>query len=379
MIDPVALTQALIRCPSVTPADAGALGVVQAALEGMGFTCRRMPFSQAGTPDVDNLYARLGKGRPFFGFAGHTDVVPVGQGWTMEPFGGQVIDGALYGRGAADMKGGIAAFIAAVSRFLDQGHKFNGSIGFLITGDEEGPGINGTKKMLQTLDGEGVRFDHCLVGEPTNPTRLGQAIKIGRRGSLNAWITVHGTQGHTAYPHLADNAASRLARMIVALDSSQLDRGTDHFEASTIAVSTIDVGNPTTNIIPARATACLNIRFNDAHSGTSVTEWLRQKLDAEGGDYDLKVEISGESFLTPPGRLSDLISSAIQAETGQAPELSTSGGTSDARFIKDYGPVAEFGPVGASMHKADERISLADLEALPRMYQRGLDGYFGPP
>ncbi len=375
--DPLALTQALIRCPSVTPADAGALGVLEDALTRLGFACTRLPFSQEGTPDIDNLYARLDGGPgPHVCFAGHTDVVPVGQGWTVEPFGGEVIDGHVYGRGAADMKGGIACFVAAVARRLARG-PINGSISLLITGDEEGPSVNGTKKMLKALAERGERWDACLVGEPTNPRRLGEMMKIGRRGSLNGRLRVFGVQGHSAYPHLADNPIDRLLKMLAALTAAPLDQGNAHFQPSTLVITTVDVGNPATNVIPAEARAGFNIRFNDIHSGASLERDLRAKLDAVGGDYDLAIEVSGESFLTPPGRLSDAIARAAKAETGLDCELSTSGGTSDARFIKDYCPVAEFGLVGQTMHKADERVAVADLETLTRIYGRILDDFVG--
>jgi succinyl-diaminopimelate desuccinylase len=373
------LAQALIRCNSVTPADGGALTTLQDALEPLGFTCHRLPFSEDGAADVDNLYARLGTGAPHFCFAGHSDVVPVGNedGWTSEPFGAELRDDALYGRGASDMKGAVACFAAAVSRFVARhGDGFAGSISMLITGDEEGPAINGTTKMLSWLTEHGEKLDVCLVGEPTNPTKLGEMVKIGRRGSMSGALTVMGVQGHTAYPHLADNPLPRLIAMLAAISMETLDDGTDHFQPSNLQLTTIDVGNTATNIIPSQATASFNIRFNDLHSGASLTKWLHEKFDAIGGDYALDVNISGEAFLTPPGDFSALLAGVIEHVTGVAPELSTSGGTSDARFIKDYCPVAEFGLVGQTMHKADERVELKDLADLTDIYEAVLEGYF---
>ena len=383
-IDPVDLTRALIRCPSVTPRDAGALDVLQTALERLGFTCHRLPFG-AGEARVDNLYARLGDKAPNFCFAGHTDVVPVGdpQSWTVDPFGAALVDGQVYGRGATDMKGAVAAFVAAVARFLAaSGAQFisegRGSISLLITGDEEGDAVDGTVKVLDWLKVRGERLDACLVGEPTNQKRLGDMIKIGRRGSLTAKLTVHGVQGHTAYPQLADNPVHRLVRMLDAVTREALDDGTEHFQPSNLQITSIDVGNAASNVIPARAEAAFNLRFNDRHSAKSVEAWLRRKFDeaAAGGRYELAIKVSGEAFLTPPGPLSELIARAAEAETGVVPELSTTGGTSDARFIKDHCPVAEFGLVGLTMHKADERSAVADIEALTRIYQAVLAGFF---
>lgn len=374
--DPLPLAQALIRCPSVTPADAGALDVLERALTALGFACRRLPFGGDGRPRIDNLYARLGDAAPNFCFAGHTDVVPVGQGWTAEPFAGEVRDGRLIGRGAADMKGAIACFVAAAARFVGQG-SLPGSISLLITGDEEGPAVDGTRRVLDWLKAEGETLDACVVGEPTNPDSLGDMIKIGRRGSLNGRLRVFGSQGHSAYPHLADNPIPRLLRMLQSLTDEPLDHGSEHFQPSTLALTTVDVGNAATNVIPAEARAGFNIRFNDRHSGASLERWLRGRLDAVSGRYALDVEVSGESFLTPPGRLSQVLAAAIRQVTGRTPELSTSGGTSDARFIKDFCPVAEFGLVGQTMHKADEQVAVADLERLTRIYHASLDGFFG--
>lgn len=380
MHEAVSLSCDLIRCPSVTPAEGGALDLLQSILEGMGFVCHRLPFSAEGTPDVDNLYARYGKARPNFCFAGHTDVVPTGpkESWSVDPFAAEIRDGVLYGRGATDMKSAIAAFVVAVQRLLREKSP-EGSISLLITGDEEGPSVNGTKKMLQWLTENNQDIDICIVGEPTNPTRLGEMMKIGRRGSMNTWLTVTGEQGHVAYPHLADNAAHRLINLLQAITAEPLDGGSEHFQPSTLQISTIDIGNPTTNVIPGEARATFNIRFNDLHSSATLTEWLRKTFDAaigEGGKYDLRIEVSGESFLTPPGQLSDIISDACQKVLGERPELSTTGGTSDARFIKDYCPVAEFGLVGQTMHKADERVAVRDIENLTDIYEAVLHGYF---
>ena len=376
LTDALELARALIKRPSVTPRDEGALDVLETALKSLGFTCERMRFEGGGADPIDNLYARFGTASPNFCFAGHTDVVPVGNGWTVEPFAGEVIDGKLFGRGAADMKGAIAAFVAGVARFLKD-TKPAGSISLLITGDEEGDAVNGTVKMLERLAARGETLDVCVVGEPTNPTKLGEMIKIGRRGSLTAKLTVHGTQGHSAYPHLSDNPIPRLLQMLTAITSKALDEGTAHFQSSTLALTTVDVGNPATNVTPAAAHAGFNIRFNDLHTGASLSTWLRETFDAISKDYDLTIKISGESFLTPPGDLSDLVADAVKSVTGLTPELSTTGGTSDARFIKDACPVCEFGMVGVSMHKADEHCALADLEKLAAIYHKILARYFG--
>lgn len=373
------LSRALIQCASVTPEDGGAQKVLQDALEGLGFTCHSKTFTDNNTPDVSNLYARLGTAAPNFCFAGHTDVVPVGdlESWTVEPFGAEIIDGVLYGRGTSDMKAAIACFAEAASRFTEtHGPDFGGSISFLITGDEEGPAINGTRKLLEWTKAEGEVLDACLVGEPTNPAILGEMIKIGRRGSLNGTLTVFGVQGHTAYPHLADNPIHRLVSMLDVLTNEHLDDGSDHFQASTLQVSTVDVGNPATNVIPGKAKAIFNIRYNDLHSSASLDKMLREKLDAIGGDYELDIHVSGESFLTPPGSLSDIISGAVQNVTGREPELSTTGGTSDARFIKDYCPVAEFGLISQTMHKSNECVAVKDIEDLTDIYTAVLERFF---
>jgi succinyl-diaminopimelate desuccinylase len=379
-IDPLTLAEALIRAPSVTPADAGALPHLAAELEKLGFRCELKEFSEPGTDPILNLYARIGSSSRNFCFAGHTDVVPPGprEAWTSDPFAPVVRDGMLVGRGAADMKAAVACFAAAASQFIAaRGPNFGGSISLLITGDEEGVSINGTKKVLEWLAARGEKLDACLVGEPTNVASLGDMIKIGRRGSLNATITVRGTQGHTAYPHLADNAAHRLVAMLSALLKEPLDKGTAHFQATTLELSTIDIGNPATNVIPGQARAVFNIRYNDKWSSASLEKHLRQRLDPLAtGKYDLAIQVSGESFLVPPGEVSDLLRNAITRVTNQTPELSTAGGTSDARFIHRYCPVAEFGMVGQTMHKADESVPVADVARLTEIYRLVLEGYF---
>lgn len=374
-LDPVTLAQDLIRCPSVTPDDAGAIGVLARALEGLGFTCHAVD-SATGGPLIRNLYARLGGTGPNFCFAGHTDVVPPGGHWTVDPFAGTVIDGRLFGRGAADMKGAVACFVAAVARFLEAGPA-KGSISLLITGDEEGPAVDGTVKVLDWLAARGETLDLCLVGEPTNPRHLGEMMKIGRRGSLNCRIRVFGMQGHAAYPHLADNPIPRLLEMLRRLTEQPLDEGSAHFQASTLALTTVDVGNAVPNVIPAEARAGFNIRFNDLHCGASLEQWIRRTLDEVGGEYECAIEVSGESFLTQPGALSDAVAEAARAVTGRTPELSTTGGTSDARFIKNFCPVLEFGLVAQTMHKVDEHVMVADMEHLTEIYRRVLERLVG--
>lgn len=386
--DPIALSQALIRCPSVTPDDAGALGVLTAALEQTGFDCHRLRFVDVGTPDIDNLYARLGAGGRNFCFAGHTDVVPVGaeNDWSRDPFSGDVNDGILHGRGAADMKSAVAAFAVATHQLVERHGAPDtwsepGSISLLITGDEEGPAINGTRKVLEWLADRGEQLDACLVGEPTNPDALGDMIKIGRRGSTTGDLVIHGVQGHAAYPHLADNPTHHMVRMLDALIASPLDEGTEHFQASTLQITTVDVGNPATNVIPAKVHATFNIRFNDLHTSDSLDTWVRQTFDAIIGDsearYELTFRVTGEAFLTPPGDFSAAIANAVQAVTGRTPELSTTGGTSDARFIKNFCPVAEFGLVGQTMHKVDEQVATDDIVKLTEIYLKVLETYFG--
>ena len=380
-VDAVALAQALVRCPSITPRDEGALDLVEAALTDLGFACRRMTFTAPGTATVDNLYARLGTAEPNFCFAGHTDVVPVGppDAWSVDPFDAVVDDGVLFGRGAADMKGAIASFIAATARFLaDTQGRFDGSISLMITGDEEGPAINGTRRMLEALAADGELPDLCLVGEPTNPGRLGDMIKIGRRGSLNGRITVAGHQGHVAYPHLARNPIPGLVKVLAALTAEPLDDGTEHFQPSNLEVTNVEVGNHATNVIPGQAEAMFNIRFNDLHTPDGLMELVRARCASAGVACEVEFTLSGDAFVTPPGPLSDAISQAVAERLGREPELSTTGGTSDARFIKNYCPVAEFGLVGATMHKADEQVAVADIAALTDIYTGVLHRIFRP-
>ncbi|MCD9147150.1 succinyl-diaminopimelate desuccinylase [Pseudophaeobacter flagellatus] len=377
-IDPVRLTADLIRCPSVTPEEGGALRLLEDLLCEAGFACTRV--DRGG---IANLFARWGdKGHArSFGFNGHTDVVPLGDeaAWTMPPFGAEIKDGVMYGRGATDMKSGVAAFAAAAIDFVTQTPP-DGAVILTITGDEEGDAIDGTTALLDHMETAGEKMDVCLVGEPTCPNTMGEMIKIGRRGSMTTWFTVTGKQGHSAYPHRANNPLNAMARLMDRLASHPLDQGTAHFDASTLAVVTIDTGNPATNVIPAQARSTVNIRFNDSHSGASLTTWLQQEADSVatefGVDIDLKTQISGESFITPPGALSDLISAAVQAETGVTPELSTTGGTSDARFVKNHCPVVEFGLVGKTMHQVDENVPVAQIEQLKSIYTRILKDYF---
>lgn len=373
MTDPLPLAQALIRCRSVTPADDGALAVLEAALAPLGFACQRVDFGT--TP---NLYARRGTTGAHLMFAGHTDVVPPGQApWATDPFGAEIRNGVLYGRGATDMKGGVAAFVAAIATVLDRRPDLPGSLSLLITGDEEGPALDGTVKVLAWLKDRGEIPDCCLVGEPTSKVELGDTIKVGRRGSLNATITIHGTQGHSAYPQRADNAVHRLVRVLHALTAQPLDQGTQFFEPSTLQVTSFDVGNPATNVIPGKATARLNIRFNELHTEASLTARLTSLLEAEAPRHDLAIECSGESFLTQPGPFVDALVRAVRAECGREPSLDTGGGTSDARFVARYCPVAELGAVGATMHQADERTPVDELRALTRLYARVIEEVLG--
>lgn len=376
LIDALPLAQALIRAPSVTPRDEGALDTLQGALTALGFACQRMPFGE-----VDNLYARLGSAEPVFCFAGHTDVVPAGQeaAWSAGPFTGEVHGEALIGRGAVDMKGAIAAFVAATARYL-AGRELKGSIAFLITGDEEGPAINGTKKMLQVLEAQGEKFTHCLVGEPTNRAVLGDMVKIGRRGSLNAVITATGRQGHVAYPDRAINPLPALLALLTALTARRLDEGNEHFQPSNLEITSVDVGNPAHNVIPGEARAKFNIRFNTEQDGEALKGWIRSELAKAqqhfAGTILADLTVTGDAFLTEEGPFTALLTDAIRARTGILPELSTSGGTSDARFIKNYAPVAEFGLVGASMHQVDEQTPVADIKALTEIYHDVLIRYF---
>jgi succinyl-diaminopimelate desuccinylase len=381
--DPIALAQALIRCESVTPDEGGALTLLQSVLEPAGFTCHRMTFTEPGTPDVENLYARIGSSAPHLCFAGHTDVVPPGDlaAWTVPPFSGEIRNGVLYGRGAVDMKGGVACFVAAALRHLAAGRKHDGSISFLITGDEEGPSINGTMKVLDWLTSRREKLDACIVGEPSNPETLGDEVKIGRRGSLTVEIVVHGRQGHAAYPQKADNPIPKLARILDRLSSAEIDRGTPDFEPSNLQVTVLSVPNRAANVIPAEARATANIRYNNTWRRPTIEAWVREQCAAAAATinvtYDLEFSGTGDVFLTKPGVLVDTLSAAIRAETGRAPALSTGGGTSDARFIKDLCPVVEFGLVNKTIHAIDEHVPLADLERLTAIYERFLADYFG--
>ena len=377
-VDAVELARALIRCPSVTPDDAGALDVLAERLESLGFTCHRLRFEQAGTPAIDNLYARIGEAGRNFCFAGHTDVVPIGrrESWSVDPFGAEILSERLYGRGAADMKGAIACFVAAAADYLSDERRSD-SLSLLITGDEEGPALNGTVKVLSWLAERGETLDACLVGEPTSQTRLGDMMKIGRRGSFNGRITVAGIEGHVAYPHLADNPVPKLLRLMSALGGGPIDDGTAHFQPSNLEPTSIDVGNEATNVIPAEARAAFNVRFNDRFTGASLEQWVRRKLDAAQLPYQLAVQVTGEAFLTEPGALSEAVAEACRGTVGLVPELSTSGGTSDARFIHRCCPVVEFGLPSRTMHKTDEHVTLADLADLTRIYRAIIGLYLG--
>ena len=377
-VDAADLTAALIRCPSVTPDEGGALVLLQQGLEAAGFTCTRI--DRGG---VSNLFARWGdKGAErSFGFNGHTDVVPVGDAaaWTVDPFGAEIKDGQMWGRGATDMKSGVAAFVAAAVDLVRDTPP-DGAIIITVTGDEEGDATDGTTAILDWMAEAGEQMSVCLVGEPTCPDKMGEMMKIGRRGSMTAFFTATGVQGHAAYPHRAKNPVPALARLVDRLASHELDQGTDHFDASTLAVVTFDTGNPATNVIPAQCKATVNIRFNDAHSSSALTDWLQSEVDAVATEFgvaiDMKLKVSGESFVTPPGALSDLVAQAVTAETGMTPELSTSGGTSDARFMQHHCPVVEFGLVGKTMHQVDERVPVEQIHQLKSIYTRILKDYF---
>ena len=376
VIDPVALTRDLIRRPSVTPADEGAMDVLERALTGLGFHCRRMKFE-----DIENLYARRGTASPNLCFAGHTDVVPTGstEAWSSAPFEAEVKDGILYGRGAVDMKGGIAAWVAAVSQILAEG-EVPGSLSFLITGDEEGPALHGTKRVVQALMAEGEVIDACVVGEPSSQHALGDMIKIGRRGSLNTWITVHGKQGHVAYPDRAANPVPVLARLVARLADHRLDDGYEAFQPSNLELTTLDVGNTATNLIPAGARGRLNIRFNPNHTGESLMAWLNAEAGRAQAESGLRIELehlhSGDAFLTQTGPFVTAVQDAVEASTGRRPEASTTGGTSDARFIRAMCPVLELGLVGQTMHQIDERAPVAEIEALAEVYRAVIGRYF---
>lgn len=376
--DAVEIAQALIRCPSVTPAEGGALETLGKILRDAGYEVHRVPFSDANTPDIDNLFAKIGSGAPHFVFAGHTDVVPPGDAasWSHSPFSGDIANGELFGRGACDMKGAIAAFASAAIQF---GKPKRGTISFLITGDEEGPAVNGTRKLLRWARERGEKFDHCVVGEPTNVAVLGDIAKIGRRGSLSGTLIFRGLQGHVAYPHLADNPVPKLLRALSALIAEPLDKGTENFDPSNLEITALETGNRAFNVIPAEARAQFNIRFNDLHTADNLRELvLKRVMDAAGDDAHFQIdwEPSSDCFLTQRGAFTDLVADAIKETTGVAPELSTSGGTSDARFIKDYCPVVEFGLVGQTMHKIDERVPVSDVEKLTQVYLRVLERYF---
>ena len=379
-VDAIALAQALIRCASVTPADAGAQDVLAAALEGLGFRVERLVFGHPPDGPISNLFATIGSGSPHFAFAGHTDVVPVGDAaaWSVDPFAGVIADGQLVGRGANDMKSAIAAFVAAAAGHVARGAA--GRLSLIITGDEEGPASFGTAPMLEWLEANALVPDLCLVGEPTSAQRLGDMIKIGRRGSLNAWITVNGAQGHVAYPDRADNPITRLVAILAELKARALDVGNDWFQPSNLEVTDAAInggaGNPATNMIAAQASARLNIRFNDAHRGGDLEAWIRDVVTRHAPSADVVVKISGEAFFTEPGTFSALVVDAVHAVTGRAPALSTSGGTSDARFIRRLCPVVEFGLVGATMHKADESVAVADIAALVAIYDGVLQRVF---
>ena len=380
--DTLALAQALIRCPSVTPDEGGALDLLADILGKVGFEVHRPVFSAPGTPDIDNLYARIGQGSPALVFAGHTDVVPPGktEAWSHPPFGAEIADGRLYGRGAEDMKGGVAASVAAVLQHLAiHGAPKQGSIAFLITGDEEGPAINGTVKLLDWAKARGEAMDHCILGEPTNVSALGDMMKIGRRGSLTGHITVQGKQGHVAYPDRASNPIHAMARLVTSLLATPLDPGTEHFAPSNLEMTTLDVGNPTTNVVPADAKASFNIRFNDHWTPESLEAEIRRRLDAAGSDIRYTAVFAptnAVAFLTQPGPFVSLMAESVEAVTGRKPVLSTTGGTSDARFIKDFCPVVEFGLVGRTMHQVDENTPVAELEQLTAVYAEAIRRYF---
>ncbi|UWR22398.1 succinyl-diaminopimelate desuccinylase [Sulfitobacter sp. S190] len=377
-VDPVALTAELVRCPSVTPEDAGALDILHRLLGDAGFEC-----AWADRGGIRNLFARWGtKGNTrSFGFNGHTDVVPIGDesAWTKPPFGAEIHNGVMYGRGTTDMKSGVAAFVAAAVDFV-RNTPPDGSVIIAITGDEEGDATDGTTALLEYMQNHGERMDVCLVGEPTCPDTMGDMIKIGRRGSMTTWFRIIGKQGHSAYPHRANNPLPAMMQLMDRLASHTLDTGTDHFDPSTLAIVTVDTANPATNVIPAECTSAINIRFNDTHSGASLTEWIEAEAsriaDSFGVQIETKTKISGESFITPPGDLSALVAAAVEAETGITPELSTTGGTSDARFVKSHCPVVEFGLVGQSMHQVDEHVAVAHIEQLKSIYGRILRDYF---
>ena len=376
--NPIELTKTLINCRSVTPENDGAIEQVSHWLEEIGFKSEILNFEEEGTASIKNLWSKMGSKGPTICFAGHTDVVPTGNidEWSSDPFDANEVNDKIIGRGAADMKGSIASFISATNRFVKEYPDFPGSIGFIITGDEEGCAINGTKKILTWMKSNNISFDDCLVGEPTNPNSLGEMIKIGRRGSVNGVITVKGVQGHVAYPHLADNPIPKLIKILENLINQKLDDGTEHFQPSNIEITSIDIGNTATNVIPKEASANFNIRYNDIFDREKIEEEVHNRIRSLNYDYSIKFEHSGDSFLTSPGKLTKNLSKIIEDQTGNAPELSPSGGTSDARFIKDYGNVVEFGLIGATMHKVDESASIKDIKNLTEIYYQLLKKYF---
>lgn len=377
-IDPIKLSQSLMRCPSVTPEDAGVLAALEEPLKEMGFICSRMPFAEKGTKKVDNLYAKFGKGSPNLCFAGHVDVVPVGdsEAWEFDPFSATIKDGMLIGRGAADMKTAIAAWVSAVSEFLAKHNNFGGSLSLLITGDEEAEAINGTRKVLEALKKQGEKIDACIVGEPTNPENLGDMIKIGRRGSLSFTLTVNGVQGHVAYPNMADNPITKLVKILHNLTSNRLDNGTEFFQPSNLEITSVDVGNQAGNVIPSKATAKFNVRFNDSYTKTKLIDWVRAHIESVTTQYILKHDEGSDSFITKPGFLSKTLSEAVKSVIGKNPELSTTGGTSDARFIKDYCPVVEFGMINKTAHKVNEQVAVEDIKILAKIYLEAIELYF---
>ena len=376
--NPIELTKTLINCRSVTPENDGAIEQVSHWLEEIGFKSEILNFEEEGTASIKNLWSKMGSKGPTICFAGHTDVVPTGNidEWSSDPFDANEVNDKIIGRGAADMKGSIASFISATNRFVKEYPDFPGSIGFIITGDEEGCAINGTKKILTWMKSNNISFDDCIVGEPTNPNSLGEMIKIGRRGSVNGVITVKGVQGHVAYPHLADNPIPKLIKILENLINQKLDDGTEHFQPSNIEITSIDIGNTATNVIPKEALANFNIRYNDIFDREKIEEEVHNRIRNLNYDYSIKFEHSGDSFLTSPGKLTKNLSKIIEDQTGNTPELSTSGGTSDARFIKDYGNVVEFGLIGATMHKVDESASIKDIKNLTEIYYQLLKKYF---
>ncbi|WP_028879700.1 succinyl-diaminopimelate desuccinylase [Terasakiella pusilla] len=377
----VEIAQALIRCPSVTPLEAGALDYLQSVLDGLGFTCQRLPFTQEGTDPVDNLYARYGTSGKNLCFAGHTDVVPVGQvdRWKFDPFGAVIEDGVLYGRGVSDMKGGIACWVAALVDLFESGWRPSGSLSLLITGDEEGPSINGTVKMLSHLSDKGETWDACITGEPTCDQTIGDVIKIGRRGCLDGHIVAYGKQGHTGYPHMADNAAHRLLAMLQGLVAWQIDAGTDYFDPSNLAVSTMDIGNPAVNIIPGQAKASFNLRYTNLHTGESLEKNIREVLTKGAGGaehYTLEIHNQGNAFLTEPGTLTQVVAKACEEVCALTPKFSTSGGTSDSRFISNYCQVVDFGLRNHTIHQVNESAPVADINRLTQVYKRIIETYF---